>query len=161
MSTQQIPLFRTHVSMDNMPVRCIVLQRDTIGRSRGDWRVAWHPVNPSSPKGMEIAVQTRRRARRHRSKGCIIARGGGNASETPAEIIQISALQNDSSNLILPAPSARHATPTPSHDAQSVNDCVNGSLITATARRRYTVACTPLAALPEIQIFHGIKEIGW
>lgn len=78
-----------------------------------------------------------RRARRHRSKGCVTARGGGNASETSAEIIQISACRRQppiSSCLSALFPPWQAVMGCGWHwlalcktcDAQSANDCVNG-----------------------------------
>lgn len=123
-----------------------ITTRHNKGTSGDSWRVAWHPVNPSSPEeghgdcdAVPQACTTPQE-----SKGCNTARGGGNASETSAEIVQISACRKThvQSHLAclpcLPALSARHATPTLSCGAHSANDCVNGSLITATAKRRYT-----------------------
>lgn len=170
MSTQQIPLFRTHVSVHSMPMRCIVLQRDKI-RVRVEMLASRMVPRESiiTPRHGDCEC---RRARRHRSKGCVTARGGGNASETSAEIIQISACRRQP-----PISSCLSALFPPLAGSDGMWLALAGplqdmrrpicqrlrqrSLISATAKRRYRVACTPLAALPEKQQFQGSQETGW
>lgn len=153
MPTQQIPLFRTHVSVHSMPVRCIVLQRDTI-RVRVEML-----ASRMAPRESEITPRHGdcecRRARRHRSKGCITACGGGNASETSAKIIQISACKQQLQSHLaylpcLPVSPWQASVAAPLQDMRRpfCQRLRQRSLITAIEKRRYTVACTPLAAFP-------------